>query len=73
VKTVKAPKPRRTTALKAAGGEGADEAVPIRELRAARLEKVGLMKAAGVNPYAYKFNPTHSAESFAAAFKALGA
>lgn len=31
------------------------------ELRAARLQKVQLMKEAGVEPYEYTYNPTHSA------------
>jgi len=55
------------------GGLGDGDVVAVRELRAARLEKLGLMQKAGVNPYAYSFSPTHSAKTFAAEFESLGA
>ena len=49
-----------------------EDAVPVRELRAARMEKVSLMRASGTNPYAYTFATTHSSVSFADAYKHLG-
>lgn len=47
--------------------------VPLSELRAARLDKVAAMRAAGVNPFAYNFSPTHSAATFAEEFQHLAA
>jgi len=49
-----------------------DEAPPpVSELRAARLQKVSDMQAAGVNPYEYSWPVTHSAQELQDLFKDL--
>ncbi len=58
--------------VKGAAVNAEEDAVPVRELRAARMEKVSLMRASGTNPYAYTFATTHSSLSFADAYKHLG-
>eukprot|EP00614_Pseudopedinella_elastica_P008240 CAMPEP_0172588094 /NCGR_PEP_ID=MMETSP1068-20121228/7041_1 /TAXON_ID=35684 /ORGANISM="Pseudopedinella elastica, Strain CCMP716" /LENGTH=643 /DNA_ID=CAMNT_0013383327 /DNA_START=93 /DNA_END=2024 /DNA_ORIENTATION=+ len=59
---------KKPAASAAASGESEENP---RELRAARLEKVALMRAAGVEPFAYSFAPTHSSTSYAEAFRDL--
>jgi lysyl-tRNA synthetase class 2 len=65
----KAPNGKRSEAsAAAAAAEGPAVEVPVREVRASRIDKAEAMRRAGVNPFAYAFQPTHSARALAAEF-----
>jgi lysyl-tRNA synthetase class 2 len=68
----KAPNGKRSEAsAAAAAAEGPAVEVPVREVRASRIDKAEAMRRAGVNPFAYAFQPTHSARALAAEFGRL--
>jgi len=70
--TVEKPAPtkqQKGKANKKKGGE--EERQPISELRAARVKKMDDMLAANVNPFAYQFKATHSAQALQDQFKDL--
>ena len=62
------PPPQKKKKDSGGGDEGSENP---RELRAARLEKVSVMQEAGVNPFEYTFEATHSAAQLAADFADL--
>lgn len=51
--------------------EGEEVVVPLREVRAGRIEKVEAMRNAGINPFEYGFQTTHTAAELAAQFAHL--
>lgn len=56
------------------GDKGAKQQAPpqgIEEIRQARVDKLNLMKTAGVNPFAYTFAATHKAAALQTQFKHL--
>ena len=61
------PKEKKAPVGRGEGQSGENQ----RELRAARLEKISMMKSAGVNPFEYSFEVTHTAVKLAADFEGL--
>jgi lysyl-tRNA synthetase class 2 len=55
----------------ASGDASGDVVVPLREVRAGRIEKVEAMRAAGMNPFEYGFQSTHTAAELATQYAHL--
>lgn len=54
-----------------ASADQEEDRAPVSELRAVRMKKIDEMAAAGVNPFAYTFRPTHSTAELQALYKDL--
>lgn len=61
----------KSGAQAASKNEGKEVVVPLREVRAGRIEKVEAMRKAGMNPFEYKFQTTHTGAELAAQFAHL--